>query len=220
VVFLDTEQRKEMTMTSAPVYFQLLLALFLGAVTPANPQKHSNFVLGFAGCEPAVFTELVAPMKVIMTTITYMPTNRIAGFRLEVVNAAGQRDAVTIKIDDKKWNADCDSLAYTAEGANGRQSSPPYNSFEPSDARGMVAFSPRDPGGVVLGGRDSLEGDMTTQLKYADSGRRLLDTQSFVLRGTSYVITYSEYKYGPVQLGEYGTTTNLLGYTASLTVKK
>ncbi len=122
-------------MTSAPVYFQLLLALLLGAATPSSPPKHSNFVLGFADCEPAVFTQLMAPMKVTMTNITYMPTNRIAGFRLEVVNAAGQRNTVTVKIDDKKWNAQCGSLAYTAEGANGIQRSPPYSSFEPGDTR-------------------------------------------------------------------------------------
>ncbi|MDQ5845412.1 MAG: hypothetical protein M3539_08975 [Acidobacteriota bacterium] len=207
-------------MTRSLVYFQLLLALFLGVAPPTSAQKHGNFVLGFADCEPAVFTELVAPMKVTMTNITYMPTNRIAGFRLEVVNAAGQRDAVTVKIDEKKWKGQCDSLAYTAEGANGLKSSPPYNSFEPSHIRGMVAFSPTDPGGVILGGSDPLEGDMTTRLKYADSGRRLLDTQSFVLRGTSYVITYSEYNYGRMQLEKYGTVTNLLGYSASIAVKK
>lgn len=85
---------------------------------------------------------------------------------------------------------------------------------------GLVAFSPSDPGGVVLGGGDSLEGSITTELKRADSGRRVLDTQSFMLRGTSYVVTYSEYNYGPVQLGQFGTITNLLGYTASLAVKK
>ena len=197
----------------------LIFPLFLGAVEPANAPKNRDLVLGFADCEPAVFTRLVAPVTVRLTDITYAPTSRLAGFKQEVVGTAGQVQAVTVRIDGEKWNGLCESLVYTAELAGGRKSSPGYGSWSGKDAEGMIAFSPVEPGGVVLGGSGTLEGGVETRFKYDKSGRRLLDTQTFALRGTSYVLEYSDYQYGIVQVGQH-KITKLLGYTASLTVKR
>ncbi len=197
----------------------LILPLLLGAVDPANAPKNRDLVLGFADCEPAIFTMLTAPVTVRLTNITYAPTSRLAGFKQEVVGAAGQAQAVTVRIDGEKWNGRCESLLYAAELAGGRKSSPSYPSWSGKDAEGMIAFSPVEPGGVVLGGSGTLEGGVETRFKYDESGRRLLDTQSFVLRGTSYVIKYSDYQYGVVQVGQH-KIKKLRGYTASLTVKR
>lgn len=206
-------------MKRIPILFFLLPLVFLGASTDAAAQKDSAFIFGFADCEPAVFIKLLAPMNVKITNITYAPTGRMIGFREEVVNTTGEHIALIIKIDEKKWNGMCNSLVYTAEIADKRQTSPPYDSFNASQSLGMIAFSPIEPGGVVLGGGNLLEADTTTQLKYDTSGRRLLDTQIFQLQRTSYVIAYTEYNYGPVQLGQH-KVNKLLGYTASVSVKK
>lgn len=197
----------------------LILALPLGAVEPANAPKNRDLVLGFADCEPAVFTRLVAPVTVRLTNISYAPTSRLAGFKQEVLGAAGQALAVTVRIDGEKWNGLCESLVYTAELAGGRESSPSYPSWSGKNAEGMIAFSPVEPGGVVLGGSSTLDGGVETRFKYDESGRRLLDAQSFVLRGTSYVLKYSDYQYGVVQVGQH-KIKKLLGYTASLTVNR
>jgi len=206
-------------MKRIPILFFLIPLFFLGAATDAATQKDSAFVFGFADCEPAVFIKLLAPLNVKITNITYAQTGRMIGFREEVVKTTGERFAMIVKIDEEKWNGMCDSLVYTAEIADKRQTSPPYGSFNASKTLGMIAFSPVEPGGVVLGGGDLLEADTTTQLKYDNSGRRLLDTQVFQLQGTSYVITYTEYNYGPVQLGQH-KVNKLLGYTASVAVQK
>jgi hypothetical protein len=216
--FIATNQ-EGIPMKSIPAYF-LFFSLFLSGVTiTGGAPKEIGLVLGFADCEPAVFFKLAAPITVKLTNITYAQTGRMIGFKEEIVKAAGDSLAMTIKINEAKWNGLCDSLAYTAEIAGQPQSSPPYDSVKAEKTLGMIAFSPNDPGGVVFGGGDPIEGDATTRLKYDDSGRRLLDTQSFQVRGTSYVITYSDYNYGPVQLGQ-NKITKLLGYSASLAVKK
>lgn len=188
------------------------------ATMPATPHKQRHPVPGFAACEPAIFLDPLYLVTVTMTDIKYMPTNRLAGFRLVVINANGRRDTLTVKIDATKWNGNCESLVYAMEEDAGAKPSLHYASSAPSTASDMIAFSPIDPGGIVLGGGATLEGDMVTQLTETDSHRRILDTQTFQLHGRSYVITYSDYKYGPVQI-EFGSTTNLLGYTASIVRK-
>ncbi len=194
------------------------LFLTLAAATPASTQNNADFVLGFADCEPAVFVKLMAPVTVKMRNISYASSGRLVGFRQEVLSPAGKSLTATVKVDEEKWNGTCNSLVYTAEGGENRQISPPYESFEAKHTVGMIAFSSTDPGGVILGG-GPLEADFTTQFKYDDSNRRLLDTQVFQLRGTSYAVTFSEYNHGPVQLGKH-EVKRLLGYTASVTIKQ
>lgn len=191
-------------------YSQLLLLaiLWTASICIAQSQQPASAPrLGFSGCSPAVFFSLRSGLTLKLSEITYegltiagktyINSGMLKSFREEVLEGSGPPSTLIVTVDLGKWAGTCSSLAYAVLLAGRTLQSPPFETFDVSRLAGMIAFSPEEGAGILVGG-GALETDLITELGYDKNGRKYIRRQVFGLLNVKYEAVYSDYAYsGP-----------------------
>ena len=168
----------------------VLLVLLALATLVSAEEPERLFQLGFHQRQPAVFVAPQAGMTIRLAEIRYDPFGYVAGYRQEIVRG-GRTVSLVLATDPTLEPTAPETLRYRAGSGDQSTASPTLAEWEQIETGGMLGFSPRDLGGVILRSPGGQQVNLTARLAYDDFGRQMLSEQEFDFEGTRYVVAYS-----------------------------
>lgn len=177
-----------------------LLSLSASAVLCVAPllgETNPRLVLGFSNYQPVVYLEIKAEMSVHFKGITYDRFGYASAYD-EILTFGGKTLHIHVATDPALKPTEPETYQYSVEIDGKTVKSLTLAEWRKTDAKGLVGFSPRGLGGVVLksppGG---LIPNFKNDLAYDAFGRQMLSRQEFKLNSVGYTIVYSGQAFDP-----------------------
>jgi hypothetical protein len=162
------------------------VALWL-SLTAGSAFAQQQVKLGWLDCStPLLLLEPTVGLTVRLSMITYDAGGYVSAFREVIDMSAGSSLVVQVTMDAFEG---CPTRTARASASDSTQIVSRYGDFKPAESHGLIGFSAKDLGGVVVIG--PVEGSLQNEFAYDTVGQRRLSRQQFSIQRTVYVIEYS-----------------------------